>query len=68
MIPEKLRHTPIGKLLEYHSLDRALDSDMEAELLIVMCMDNRMHLRVPDNFACMSRAGGADLRPNEFNV
>ena len=33
-----------------------------------MCMDNRKHLRIPDNFAFIIRAGGANLRYSEFKV
>jgi carbonic anhydrase len=31
-------------------------------------MDNRKHLRMPDNFAYIIRAGGANLRHSEFKV
>jgi carbonic anhydrase len=44
-------------LLEYHNLGRALDVCTKAQLLIGMCMDNRKHLRIPDNFAFIIRAG-----------
>jgi carbonic anhydrase len=60
--------TPIAKLLEYHNLERELDPHSQAELLIGMCMDSRKHLRIPDNFAFILRAGGANLRPSEFKV
>jgi len=33
-----------------------------------MCMDNRKHLRIPDNFAYIIRSGGANLRYSEFKV
>jgi carbonic anhydrase len=33
-----------------------------------MCMDNRKHLRIPDNFAFIIRSGGANLRYSEFKV
>jgi carbonic anhydrase len=62
------RGTPIAKLLEYHNLERPLDAYDHAEMLIGMCMDNRKHLRIPDNFAFILRAGGANLRPSEFKV
>lgn len=62
------RDTPIGLLLEYHNLNRSLDSYSQAKLLIGMCMDNRKHLRIPDNFAFIIRAGGANLRYSEFKV
>ena len=60
--------TPIGKLLEYHNLDKPFESYTKAELLVGMCMDNRKHLHMPDNFAFTIRAGGANLRPSEFKV
>ncbi len=62
------RDTPIGQLLEYHNLQRAYDSYSRAQMLIGMCMDNRKHLRIPDNFAYIIRAGGANLRHSEFKV
>lgn len=31
-------------------------------------MDNRKHLRIPDNFSYIIRAGGANLRFSEFKV
>lgn len=62
------RNTPIGLLLEYHNLERKRDEYTAAQLLIGMCMDNRKHLRIPDNFAYIIRSGGADLRKSEFKV
>ena len=67
-IPAHLRGTPIGELLEYHNLDRELVPVPAPRLLIGMCMDNRKHLHIPDNFAFILRAGGANLRPTEFKV
>jgi carbonic anhydrase len=67
-IPERLRSTPIGRLLEYHNLGRAFEPYERAELLIGMCMDNRKHMHIPDNFAFIIRAGGANLRYSEFKV
>lgn len=60
--------TPIGRLLEYHNLDRPLERYETAELLIGMCMDNRKVLRIPDNFAYILRTGGGNLRYSEFKV
>src|SRR4030067_2898473 len=62
------RDAPIGLLLEYHNLNRSLDAHAQAQLLIGMCMDNRKRLRIPDNFAHIIRAGGANLRYSEFKV
>ena len=67
-IPEPYRGTPIGLLLEYHNLGRTHDEYSTAMLLIGMCMDNRKHLHMPDNFAFIIRAGGANLRYSEFKV
>jgi carbonic anhydrase len=60
--------TPIGLLLEYHNLDRPYESYEKAQLLVGMCMDNRKHLHIPDNFAFIIRSGGANLRYSEFKV
>ena len=67
-IPEEYRGTPIGKLLEYHNLDRPQTPYEKAELLVGMCMDNRKHLHMPDNFAFIIRTGGANMRYSEFKV
>ncbi len=60
--------TPIGHLVEYHNLQRPFESYSRAQLLIGMCMDNRKHLHIPDNFSYIIRAGGANLRHSEFKV
>lgn len=67
-IPRDYRDTPIGLFLEYHNLERPFDVYSQAQLLIGMCMDNRKHLNIPDNFAYIIRTGGANLRYSEFKV
>lgn len=67
-IPPAYRDTPIGMMLEYHNLDRPYEVYTTAQLLIGMCMDNRKHLHIPDNFAYIIRSGGANLRYSEFKV
>jgi carbonic anhydrase len=67
-IPLQYRDTAIGLLLEYHNLKRPYETYAAAELLIGMCMDNRKHLHIPDNFAFIIRSGGANLRYSEFKV
>ena len=62
------QNTPIGRLLEYHNLDRPDDNYDIAQLLIGMCMDHRKKLRIPDNFAYIIRSGGANLRYSEFKI
>ncbi len=67
-IPAPYASGPIGDLLRFHNLGAPLTEVKQAELLIGMCMDNRKHLRIPDNFAFILRAGGANLRYSEFKV
>ena len=67
-IPAGYRGTPVGDLLEYHNLGRAHPRYERPELVIGMCMDHRNRLRIPDNFAYVLRAGGANLRRIEFKL
>lgn len=67
-IPLEYKDTPIGLLLEYHNLERKFEAYSNAQLLVGMCMDNRKHLHMPDNFAFIIRTGGANLRHSEFKV
>ncbi|MDP2653124.1 MAG: carbonic anhydrase [Candidatus Omnitrophota bacterium] len=67
-IPAAYQGTPIGLLLEYHNLDRPFETYSQAQVLVGMCMDNRKHLHIPDNFAYIIRSGGANLRHSEFKV
>jgi carbonic anhydrase len=67
-ILSEYRQTPIGLLLEYHNLNRPYDVYDSAQLLVGMCMDNRKHLHIPDNFAFIIRSGGANMQYSEFKV
>ena len=67
-LPRTYRGTPVGLLLEYHNLNRPYETYTSAQLLVGMCMDNRKHLHIPDNFAFIIRTGGANLRFSEFKV
>lgn len=67
ILPE-YQQTPIGLLLEYHNLNRPHETYETAQLLVGMCMDNRKHLHIPDNFSFIIRSGGANLRYSEFKV
>ena len=67
-IPAAYLDTPIGRLLEYHNLGRAHEPYASAQLLIGMCMDNRIHVNIPDNFAFVIRSGGGKLRDSKFKV
>ena len=50
-IPENYNNTPIGLLLEYQNLKKPFENVSTAQLLIGMCMDNRKHIPLPDNYA-----------------
>ncbi len=65
---DEYKNTPIGKLLEYHNLNKEFKSYEKAEILVGMCMDNRKSLKIPDNFAYIIRSGGGNLRYSEFKV
>jgi carbonic anhydrase len=67
ILPE-YKGTPIADLLEYHNLEKDYREYTQAELLVGMCMDHRKHLHIPDNFAYIIRAGGANLKFSEFKV
>lgn len=67
-IPREYQNNPLGLLLEYHNLGRPFETYSQARLLVGMCMDNRKHLHMPDNFAFIIRTGGANLRYSEFKV
>ena len=65
---DKYKNTAIEALLKYHNLGYPHETYLKAELLVGMCMDNRKHLRMPDNFAFIIRSGGGNLRYSEFKV
>jgi carbonic anhydrase len=67
-IPAIYQNTSIELLLQYHNLEKPQEAYSAAQLLVGMCMDNRKHLNIPDNFAYIIRAGGANLRYSEFKV
>lgn len=62
------RDTPIGRLLEYHNLNRPHDHYAQAALLVGMCMDHRKSLRIPERFAYVLRRAGADTRETTFDM
>ena len=67
-IPPEYSGTPAGLLLAYHNLGRSFEPYTQAQLLVGMCMDHRVRLRIPENFAYIIRTGGANLRQNEFQI
>ncbi len=67
-LPQEFQDTPIQDLLLYHNVKVPHKNYEQADLLIGMCMDNRKTLNIPENFAFIIRAGGANLRYSEFKV
>lgn len=67
-VPAPYRDTPIDQLLRFHNVGEPFETFDRARLLVGMCMDHRKHLRIPDNFAYIIRAGGGNLRYSEFKV
>jgi carbonic anhydrase len=67
ILPE-YRRTPVGLLLEYHNLGRAIGASTAPQVLIGMCMDSRKQLRLPNDFAFVLRTAGANMRDNEFRI
>ena len=67
-ILELHRGTPIADWLRYHNLWEGPHSYEAPKLLIVTCMDYRIHLHVPERFAYVLRLAGANLRHREFDL
>ena len=67
ILPE-YRGTPIEDLFVYHNLGASFQRHARAELLIGTCMDSRIWLRIPPDFAYVMRVGGANLRDLEFQI
>lgn len=67
-IPEPYCNTPIARILLSHN--RCLDPEQydRAEVLVLMCMDNRQALRLPKKFAFIVRNGGATRNGVSFSL
>lgn len=65
---ELYRNSPLQKMLEYHNLGFEFDSYTNAELIAATCMDNRVKLKLPENFAYILRTGGANTQNNQFHI
>lgn len=64
------RNSPVETLLAYHNLEMPFNdyTYTSAQLLIVMCMDHRKTMRIPDNFAYILRTGGASTQSLDFKI
>lgn len=60
MLPE-----PVHTLLRSHNEGAVFPPFFQPELAVVTCMDFRIHLRMPENFAFVLRTGGANPEPVE---
>lgn len=67
-IPKHLLNTPIGELLKYHNLSMNFKEYESAQVAVVMCMDNRKQLKIPNKFAYILRTAGARITGNEFKL
>lgn len=67
-IPEYLLNTPIANLFRYHNFETPFKEYERAEMAIVMCMDNRKQLMVPNKFSYILRTAGARITGNEFKL
>ena len=65
-IPEKLIGSPFADLLSYHNFSKPFKNYERAELAVVMCMDNRKQLKIPNRFSYILRTAGARITGNEF--
>ena len=67
-IPENYRDTAIEKLFCYHNMNHPFGSYSKAEMLILMCMDHRKMMQLPDNFAYIIRNSGAKIDGVTFAI
>jgi carbonic anhydrase len=67
-IPEYLINTPVGDLIKYQNCKSTPKTYEKAELVIVMCMDNRKQLTIPGKFAYILRTAGGRITGNEFKL
>ncbi len=67
-VPLAYRDTAIADLLAYHNLGASHRRYFQADLLVGMCMDHRKQLRIPENFAYVMRAAGANFRGLDFQI
>ena len=67
-IPDGYRNTPIERLILYHNLNLQPDSYERAEVLVMMCMDYRQELKLPQNFAFFVRNSGGTRNGVSFSI
>jgi carbonic anhydrase len=65
---EPYRQGPVAALFRYHERGAAPRTYPRPPLLVVTCMDWRIHLRMPPTFAYVIRTAGANVTSVLFNV
>lgn len=61
-------NTPFEKLLKFHNLNNPLEKFDKPEIIIGTCMDHRVYLKIPEQFAYIVRTPGANMRHAQFGV
>lgn len=67
-IPAEYRCTPVSRLFLSHNLKSTFGANSAAELAIVTCMDSRLRIRLPHNFAFFIRNAGARVEDSIFEI
>ncbi len=67
-IPDRLRDTPVAALLGFHNFNQGESAYDKPQMLIGTCIDYRIKLHLPDNFAYVIRSAGANLRYSDFQT
>ena len=67
-IPKILLGTPFEELIKYHNLKKTINKCEKAQMVIVTCMDYRVNLHVPEQFAYVVRTAGANIKGLEFSI
>ncbi len=67
-MPEEYRDTPIERLILHHNLNHGPERHEKADMLVLMCMDNRQQLRVPRNAAFFLRNSGGTQNGVSFSI
>jgi carbonic anhydrase len=65
-IPAEYLNTPVAELFAYQNLNEDFKKHENPGLVVVMCMDNRKQLHIPNKFAYIIRTPGARIFGFEF--
>lgn len=65
-IPQEYLGTPIEELINYQNLNADFQKHETPSLVVVMCMDNRKQLKIPNKFSFIIRTPGARVTGFDF--